>query len=116
MAHTPTSKALRRQVIADFKERKTPRGIFAIRCNLTSETWVGSSPNLDAAYNSNWFQLRTGMHRNKSLQTAWGQQGELSFIFEVLEQFPAEIDELNLRDHMTQRKSEWVSTLSAQSL
>ena len=53
-----SSKAARRQIAEEFKERKVPRGIFVVRCAATDETWVGSSPNLRAAQNSLWFQLR----------------------------------------------------------
>ena len=55
---TTTSKADRRQIASEFKDRKVPQGIFAIRCAASGQVWVGSSPNLDAARNSNWFQLR----------------------------------------------------------
>ncbi len=70
------SKAARRQIADDFKARKVPRGIFAVRCAAAHETWVGSSPNLSAAQNSLWFQLRGGLYRNAALQEAWKQHGD----------------------------------------
>jgi hypothetical protein len=113
---TITSKADRRQIASEFKERKVPQGIFAIRCAASGQVWVGSSPNLDAASNSNWFQLRSGLHRNKGLQAAWTQHGEPSFLFEVVEQFDEDIAALNLRDHMAHQKAEWSRTLQAEAL
>src|SRR5882757_3178227 len=95
-----SSKAERRQIASEYKERKVPQGIFSIRCSTSGETWVGSSPNLDAARNSNWFQLRLGGHRNHPLQATWNKYGETSFLFEVVEQFDEQIAALNLRDHM----------------
>jgi hypothetical protein len=111
---TATSKADRRQIASEFKERKVPQGIFAIRCAASGQVWVGSSPNLDAASNSNWFQLRSG--RNKAMQAAWTQHGEPSFLFEVVDQFEEDIAALNLRDHMALKKTEWCEVLQAEAL
>jgi hypothetical protein len=113
---TTTSKADRRQIASEFKERKVPQGIFAIRCAASGQVWVGSSPNLDAASNSNWFQLRSGLHRNKAMQAAWTQHGESSFLFEVVDQFEEDIAALNLRDHMVLKKAEWCEVLQAEAL
>ena len=116
MATTLNTKAGRRQIANEFKERKTRRGIYAIRCVPTGEIWVNSSPNLDAAQNSLWFQLRGGLARHAALQATWKQHGELSFAFEVLEQFEDEISPLLLNDLYTSKKREWASTLAAQLL
>ena len=116
MSAASPAKTTRRQIVAEFKERKIAQGIFAIRCSTTNQVWVGASPNLNAARNSNWFQLRSGLHRCKSLQATWTQYGEASFLFEVVEQFSSDIAELNLRDHMSSKKTEWVAALSAQAL
>lgn len=50
-----SSKAVRRQIADEFKERKVPQGIYAIRCTATGDVWVGSSTNLNAVQNSQWF-------------------------------------------------------------
>jgi hypothetical protein len=113
---TTTSKVDRRQIASEFKERKVPQGIFAVRSTADGQVWVGSSPNLDAAPNSNWFQLRSGVHRNKAMQTAWTQHGESTFLFEVVEQFEEDIAALNLRDHMAHKKAEWCEVLQAKAL
>jgi hypothetical protein len=110
------SKAGRRQIADEFKERKVPRGIFAVRCPATGDAWVGSSPNLDAARNSLWFQLRAGRYRNTSLQKIWAQHGEEAFSLDVLEQFDDEISPLLLNDLFAAKKKEWVETLGAQTL
>jgi hypothetical protein len=111
-----TSKAARRQIADEFKERKVRRGIFAVRCSGTDDVWVGSSPNLDAARNSLWFQLRGGLHRNSSLQGAWKQYGEQTFALDVLEQFEEDTSTLLLNDLYTRKKKEWVQSLSGQML
>jgi hypothetical protein len=116
MSVDTTSKAARRQIADEFKERKVPQGIFAVRCSANGETWVGSSPNLDAARNSLWFQLRGGLYRNASLQGAWKQYGEQAFKLEVLEQFEEGTSPLLLNELYTRKKKEWVHSLPGQML
>jgi hypothetical protein len=116
MPDETTSKAARRQIANEFKERKVPRGIFAVRCSATGEAWVGSSPNLTSARNSLWFQLGVGQYRNALLQQAWKQYGETAFALEVLEQFDDETSPLLLNDLYTVKKKEWVQTLAAHTL
>ena len=110
------SKADRRQIADQFKDRKVPRGIFAIRCCASGDVWVGSSPNLDSARNSLWFQLRGGMSRHPSLQRAWGQFGEEAFVLEVLEQFEEETSTLLLADMYSARKKAWAGRLNGRML
>jgi hypothetical protein len=98
------AKSERKEAAREFKERKPSAGIYALRCSTTGVSWIDSSPNLAAAQNSQFFQLRQGLHRNKDLQSAWNTQGESSFTFEVLEVFPDDTPELNLRDLLTERK------------
>ena len=116
MSVVTTSKAARRQIAQDFKGRKVPQGIFAIRCAATGEAWVGSSPNLAAVQNSLWFQLRGGRYRNSALQTAWTQQGEPAFALEIVEQFDDETSPLLLNDLFATKKKHWAQSLSAQLL
>jgi hypothetical protein len=108
-----TSKGARRQIADEFKERKVPRGIFAVRCSAGGEVWVGSSPNLNAAQNSLWFQLRGGLSRHRMLQEAWKRHGEEAFLLEVLEQFDDEISPLLLNEMFVTRKKQWAEELRA---
>jgi hypothetical protein len=109
------SKADRRQIAQEFKDRKVRRGIYAVNCTATGETWIGSTPNLDAAWNSLRFQLNIA-HRNHSLLAAWKQHGEPAFTFEVLEQLDDDISPFVVSDTLTKKKSAWIETLSARAL
>jgi hypothetical protein len=111
-----SSKAARRQIADEFKERKVPQGIYAIRCTANGDVWVGSSTNLNAVRNSQWFQLRGGLHRSVSLQQAWTHHTEQVFAFEVLEQFDEDVSPLLLSDLLRGKKKVWVETLRAQAL
>jgi hypothetical protein len=100
-------KAEKKEALREFKERKPSPGIYALRSGATGRSWVDSSPNLNAAQNSQFFQLRQGLHRNKELQADWNSHGELSFTFEVLETIPEDTPALLLRDLLVQRKRAW---------
>jgi len=100
-------KADRKEAIRQFKERRPSSGIYALRCTATGRAWIESSPHLDASQNSQFFQLRQRLHRNKELQTEWNAHGEASFHFEVLERLPEDTSSLNLRDVLTERKRAW---------
>ena len=101
------AKAERKEAARQFKVRKPSPGIYALRCSTTSRIWVDSSPNLDATQNSQFFQLRQHLHRNKELQAEWNVHGEASFRFEILERLPEDTPSLNLRDLLAERKRAW---------
>lgn len=106
-----TASEARKEAIRKFKERKAPRGIFAIRCTVTGRVWVESSRNLDAAHNSSWFCLRNNLHLNKALQSDWNAHGESSFTFEVLETLDDDVHALELADLLKRKQAEWRSRL-----
>lgn len=113
---TSQSKAARRHIASEFKQRSVPRGIYAVRCSATNQVWVGSSPNLDAVQNSLWFQLRGGMSRHPSLQSAWMDNGEATFTLETLEKFADDLSPLLLQQELTDRKKAWAAELGAETL
>ena len=98
----------RKEAIREYKERKTERGICAIRCTATGSVWVESSLNLGASRNGTFFALRAGLHRDKTLQAEFNAHGEAAFAFDILEVLPEDVDALNLRDVLKQRRLHWV--------
>lgn len=75
----------RKDLVREYKERKTRPGVFAVRCVPDGASWIGTSRDLDSQQNGIWFQLRMGNHMNKILQQAWTGQGADAFRFEILE-------------------------------
>jgi hypothetical protein len=103
----------RKEAIRKYKELKTSRGIFAVRCSTTGRVWVGASRNLDAEKNGFWFALRLGSHLNKILQSEWNAQGEQGFTYEILEKLDDDVHALALQDLLKAKQAEWMERLSA---
>ncbi len=105
----------RRQIIRDYKMRKTPRGIFAVRSS-SGRVWVGSSPNLDGAKNGLWFILDNGNYKDKALQQEWKELGAGAFQFEIVEKLGDDVSDLRMRDVLAAKKEEWVRKLEATAI
>jgi len=108
--------ASRKQAIREFKERKSLRGVFAVRCTATGQVWVGSSLNLGATQNGSWFALRHGCHLNRALQKEWNDHGEPAFQYEVLERLDEDLSAMAASDLLKEKKGQWVARFGAQPL
>lgn len=106
----------KRAVRQEYKSKKTPKGIFAVRCKPTGEVWIGSSNHLDSQVNQIWFELRGGLHRNKGMQAAWNAHAEASFTYEVLETLDDDVAPLLLKDLLAERRNHWLQSLTAQGI
>jgi hypothetical protein len=107
-------KQSRRQAVSDYRERKVPQGVFAVRCAVSGETWVGHTPNLPQMQNRIWFGLRQGGHPNPALRAAWAAHGEAAFGFEVLEAIDDEGLSAYGRDSLLKdRAAHWRAELGA---
>lgn len=108
------SNQRKRDLVRDYKERKTRRGVFAIRCAPTGQAWVSSSPNLDSQQNSTWFGLRLGSHPNRVLQEAWKHHGEAAFNYEVLAELTEEpASAYAMKADLKALEDEWRAKLGA---
>jgi hypothetical protein len=106
----------RKEAIAEYKNRKTPRGTFMVRFADDGPVWVDATPDLDAAKNGIVFTLRNGLHRNKDLQAEWDRQGEAAFRYEVLEKLEDDLAPMVWGDLLKEKKKEWVERLRARKV
>lgn len=63
-------------------------GIYGMRCEAIGRVYVGSSINLRARCRDHISRLRGGSHRNRFLQAAWSEFGEVSFVWSLIESLP----------------------------
>jgi hypothetical protein len=110
-----TSRELRKAALQNFKDRPPDRGVYAVRCT-NGRVWVGASPNLGAAKNSLWFQLRTRVCRDQGLQESWTAVGEHAFTFEVLERVEEDVASMRVADVLKQMKERHARELGASML
>ena len=98
----------------DDRKASIARGICAVRCAGSGETWLGQSLNLDTIQNRIWFTLRMGNHPNRRLQKAWRDHGTNSFTFEIVEAL-ADEETPYVRDALLiERLAHWRSMLKAE--
>jgi hypothetical protein len=110
------SRPDRKQVAREYQARKSPRGIFALRCASSGEVWIGSSMDLRAAKNALWFFLGSAQHQDATLQAQWNAHGEQAFQFEVVEEIDADVSALSAADVLKERRIHWTAQLDARTL
>jgi hypothetical protein len=103
----------KRAARSEYKSKKTPKGIFAVRCQAAGEAWVGASNHLDSQVNQIWFELRSGLHRNKPMQATWNAHGEAAFAYEILETLDDDVPPLLLKDLLDERRKHWERAVGA---
>ena len=106
----------RRAAISAYKERKRAAGVFAVRCTLTGQIWVGATPTLDTVQTRIWFSLRVGNSPYREAQVAWAAHGESSFTFERLETYDEGRADLMEREWLKERATHWRSELGAKAM
>ena len=103
----------KREARRAFKLKITPKGVYAVKCSASGETWVGASTHLDSQQNGAWYQLRNRLHQNKNMQAAWDAHGEAAFTYQVLETLDDDVPPLLLRDSLAERQKHWERELAA---
>jgi hypothetical protein len=93
----------RRAAIAAYKARKVAWGVFAVRCAVTGEAWVGGSRHVETQRSGLWFSLRHGANPNRALQAAWNTHGPGAFDFEIVERIADDLSELRRPDELKAR-------------
>ncbi len=103
----------RESAIAQYKERKSACGVYAVICTATGEAWVGISRNLAAQKNSLWFTLKSGSGPFQSLLAAWAAHGESAFRFEELDRLKDDFSMILRADELRKRQKLWLERLQA---
>ncbi|HQI41940.1 MAG: hypothetical protein B6D44_16210 [Ignavibacteriales bacterium UTCHB2] len=69
---------------------KFRKGVFQLRNKKSGKLYLQMSEDLEQAFNSDKFKLRTGLHPNKELQNDWAKSGSDNFEFSILDELKAE--------------------------
>jgi hypothetical protein len=106
----------RKEAIRKYKERKTARGVFAMRCTVTGQAWVGASLNLGATKNGLWYMLNQGLYNDRALQDEWKRHGAKAFQYEVVETLDQSVLPLEMSDLLKEKKLHWMAQFGALAL
>jgi len=106
----------RKAAIAAYKERKTIAGIYAVRCAVSGQTWVGRALNLDTIRNRLWFTLGTGGHPNRGLQQAWATHVGDALTLEPLERLDGDATPSHRDSMLKRRLAHWRAALDAAAI
>ncbi len=68
-----------------YKETLPPMGIYQIKNLINGKIYVSSGKNLNGKSNSWKFQLNSGTHFNRELQSDFNKYGEDNFVFEIID-------------------------------
>ena len=108
--------AARKALIAEYKDRPTVAGIYAVICTATGQVWVGQSRHIETRQNGLWFTLKTGGVRDPSLQAAWQAHSPDDFRFEQLDRLPTDLSDMRRKDELKERATRWTARLQAEAL
>ena len=108
--------ASKKAAIAAYKERKTVSGIYAVRCVVSGQVWVGQAPNLETVRTRIWFGLRHRSSLNRDLQGAWNSHGADSILFEELERLDEGEMTYTSSAILRDRAAHWRSVLGARAI
>ena len=106
----------RKEAIAEYKNRKVPRGMFVVRFADDGPAFVDATPDLDAARNSLLFTLRNSLHPNKELQAEWNAHSEEAFEYQILEMLDEDVNPHAIQDLLKEQKVQWAERLGARTL
>lgn len=85
--------------ILNHKQFNKKKGIYLIRCTITSKVYIGSTCEcLYKRQNYHIRALKNGNHSNNYLQNAWNKYGEENFEFDILEILDLSNDEILKRE------------------
>jgi len=76
----------RKELTAQYKERKIVGGVYAVRNTVNNKVLLCSTTNLQAAINRFDFAAKTGSCVDPKLQKDWSSQSGEGFTFELLEE------------------------------
>ncbi|MET6995952.1 GIY-YIG nuclease family protein [Chitinophaga defluvii] len=76
----------RKELKQIFREMVFKMGVYQIRNITSNKVFIGSSTDLERAWNGQRVRLDNGIHLNKALQKEWREQGASQFVYEIVEE------------------------------
>ena len=102
----------RKELINKYKQAIQSMGIHQLRNTISGKIFLGSSKDLKGIINRNNFQLKNGLHMNKTIQRDFSEVGDESFSFEILDHLkPREDMEGDYTEELHMLEEMWLEKL-----
>ena len=82
-----------KELKAEYKLYKSPKGVYQIKNLKNGKIFIGSSSDLKAIWNRHQAQLNFGSHPNIELQKDWKELGKDNFEYSILTQIKEKDEE-----------------------
>ncbi|WMC93418.1 GIY-YIG nuclease family protein [Kineothrix sp. MB12-C1] len=74
----------KKELMEEYKNRHPEKGVISYKCKETGESFLGTSKDTKADFNSTSFKLEGKNHPNRRLQELWSRYGIDGFELSVL--------------------------------
>lgn len=103
-------KEKKREIISEYKQRKTTGGVLKITNTGSGKYWVKAEIDLEAFENRFNFAKKTGTALQPKMQRDFNQYGADSFTLEFLEKIEKKEEESpsGFRDRLKRLEAEWL--------
>ncbi len=80
------TKKTKKELQAQYKERKVIGGVYIIKNKETGQLFLASTPDMQGSQNRFEFSQKIGSCVQMKLQKDWAAYGPDAFVFEILEE------------------------------
>ncbi|MBU0485349.1 MAG: GIY-YIG nuclease family protein [Proteobacteria bacterium] len=102
----------KKELSSEYKQTIQPMGIYQIKNLSNGKIFIGSSKDLPGIINRNKFQLKNGLHRNKTMQSDFIEVGADNFTFEILDQLqPKEDKKVDYTEELHMLEEMWLEKM-----
>lgn len=104
-------------LIKEYKNKKHPAGLFAVRNKPENKMFIGPSLNLPAKLRGIKFELEMGSHAFSNLAQDYKRLGKDNFEIFILDEIEVKDDtERELRNELETLENMWIEKLKAEGV
>jgi hypothetical protein len=107
----------KKELIKEYKNKKHPAGLFAVKNKPENKMFIGTSLNLPAKLRGITFELEMGSHAFSNLAEDYKRLGKDNFEIFVLDEIEAKDEtERELKNELETLENMWVEKLKAEGV
>lgn len=107
----------KKELIKEYKNKKHPAGLFAVKNNPENKMFIGTSLNLPAKLRGITFELEMGSHAYSNLAEDYKRLGKENFEIFILDEIEVkEETERELRNELETLENMWVEKLKGEGV